>query len=103
MRTATALEPADPIIIYRSVNRDGQTFSLDPLSRNRLRESFGDAVHMRPRVFIAHESKADYEQLNADLVGQVIQLLVGVSEARLEELGGVSLRDPVTDQELDRP
>lgn len=101
MQTAAAQEPLEPIIIYRTVNRDGQTFALHPLSRRRLREGFGDAVHMHPRVFIAHETAADYERLRVALAAQVIVLLTGVSEARLAELGGVCFRDSATDQELE--
>jgi hypothetical protein len=100
MDTATALEASAPIIIYRSVNRDGQTFALDPLSRMRLRETLGDAVHMHPRVFIAHETAADYARVRADLAAQLIPLLTGVSEIRLIEFGGVSFRDPATEAEL---
>lgn len=102
MDTAAAIEPSEPIIIYRSVNRDGQTFAVEPLSLDRLRQSFGSQVHVRPVLFIAHETAADYNQLHGDVVAQVIQLLTGVSEAKLASLGGVSLRDPVTDEELER-
>lgn len=102
METAAALEPSDPIIIYRSVNRDGQTFAIEPLSLERLRRSLGDQVHVRPVVFVAHESPADQDQLDEDVVAQVIRLLTGVAEATLAPLGGVSLRDPITDDELER-
>jgi hypothetical protein len=62
MVAAEALDlELEPIVIYRSVNRDGQTFGLDPLSRRRVREHFGDQVHLHPRVFIAHETAADHE------------------------------------------
>jgi hypothetical protein len=100
MQTAAAQEPLEPIIIYRSVNRNGQTFALDPLSRKRLRGRFGDSVHLYPRVFIAHEALDNHEQLHADLATQVVQLLTGMSESKLADFGGVSFRDPVTDQEL---
>jgi len=102
MDTAAARELSDPIIIYRSVDRDGQTFSLEPLSLDRVRERFGEQVHVRPLVFIAHETSANDNGLAADLIAQVVQLLAGVSEAKLAELGGVSLRDPGTDEELER-
>jgi hypothetical protein len=103
MDTAAALEPSDPIIIYRSVNRDGQTFALEPLSLDRLCQSFGSEAHVHPVVFIAHETAADHDQLHGGIVAQVIRLLTGVSEAMLASFGGVSLRDPVTDEELERP
>jgi hypothetical protein len=102
MQTAAAQEPLEPIIIYRSVNRDGQTFGLDPLSHRRLRAQFGDSVHMHPRVFFAHATPADYEQVRDDLAKHVVVLLTGVLESELAELGGVSFRDPVTDRELER-
>jgi hypothetical protein len=102
MHPAAAAQASEPIIIYRSVNRDGQTFALEPLSMDRLREHFGDAVHVRPRVFIAHETSTHHDQLQGELAGQVIALLTGVSEARLEDIGGVSFRDPATDAELER-
>ncbi len=100
MSTAAAREASEPIIIYRSVNRDGQTFTLDPLSMDRLREYFDDAVHVRSRVFVAHESIGSYESLGASLAAQIVTLLTGVPQARLEPLGGVSFRDPHDDEEL---
>ena len=101
MGTATALEVSAPIIIYRSVTRDGQSFALDALSMDRLREAYGDSIHVHPRVFIAHESVADYQQLQVRLANQVVVLLTGLSEARLDVMGGVSFRDPATDAEID--
>lgn len=91
-----------PIVIFRSVNRDGETYALESRSLKRLREELGTAVHAHPRVFIAHESSADYEAVHGAIVQQVIQLLTGLTEDRLRPLGGVSFRDPVTEQELRR-
>lgn len=92
----------DPIVVFRSVNRDGETYALEPRSLDRLRKELGSAVHARPRVFIAHETRADYEHIHGAIVDQIIQLLTGVSEERLRPLGGVIFRDPVTDQDLPR-
>lgn len=101
MSTAQALDLApEPIVIHRSVNRDGQTFALAPLSRDQIREQFGDQVHLHPRVFIAHETKADYESVREDLVTLIVQLLTGVQPDRQHELGEVSIQDPVTDREV---
>lgn len=103
METAAALDVTDPIVIYRTVDRDGQTFAVEPLSLKRLRETFRDQVRIHPVVFIAHDTAANYEQLHGDVVNQVIQLLTGFSEAKLAEaFGGVSVRDSVTDEELPR-
>lgn len=97
-----AVQAQNPIVIHRSVNRDGETFALEPGALERLRQVFGQTVHPRPRVFIAHEDKADYEHVHGDVAGQVIQLLTGVAEERLRPLGGVTFRDPVTEQDLQR-
>lgn len=91
-----------PIVIYRSVNRDGETYALEPRSLERLRKELGAAVHARPRVFIAHETKADYEHVHGAIAQQIIPLLTGLAEERLSGLGGVTFRDAVTEQELPR-
>ncbi len=89
-----------PIVIYRSVNNAGETFALDPASRERLRAVF-ENVRMHPRVFIAHETNEDFKQVHTDLLRQVVQLLTGVTLERLEEkLGSLSVVDPVTEREL---
>jgi hypothetical protein len=98
-----AAEAAEPLVIHRSVNGDGETFALEPRSLRRLRQVLGPAAHPRPRVFIAHETKADYEHVHGAIAGQVITLLTGVSEERLRgTFGGVTFQDPVTEQELPR-
>lgn len=103
MSTAQALDLAhEPIVIFRSVSGNGQTFALDPSSKARVREFFGHRVHLHPRVSIAHETAADYESMRGDLVPQIIQLLTGVSREQLEQLGEVIFRDPVTDEEVPR-
>jgi len=91
-----------PIVILRSVNRDGETFALEPRSLIRLRQELGAEVHSRPRVFIAHETKADYQHVHGDIAEQVIRLLTGIAEESLSKLGGVTFRDPVTEQDLTR-
>jgi hypothetical protein len=46
----------EPFVIYRGVNRDGETFALDPRAGARLREALGPAAHVRSRLFMAHET-----------------------------------------------
>jgi len=94
------MHPAEPIVIYRTVNREGATFSLKPSSRERLQERYGSAVHFRSRIFIAHETRADYEAVHSALTGQIVALLTGLSEEQLQELGGVTFRDPVTEVDI---
>jgi hypothetical protein len=88
-------------VIYRSVDREGATFALKPSSRERVKARFGDTVHLRSRVFIAHETQADYTDMRGDLGAQVVQLLTGLSKERLEkELESVVFRDPETDTDI---
>jgi hypothetical protein len=91
-----------PIVVFRSVNRDGETYALEPRSLEKLRQELGSAVHARPRVFVAHETRADYEHIHGAIAQQIIQLLTGVTEERLGPLGGVIFRDPVTERDLPR-
>jgi hypothetical protein len=103
MSTAEPVEAeVEPIIIYRSVNRDGATFALDPQSLDRLRAAFGSAVRARDRIFITHETRADYEQVQGAIASQIVMLLTGIGEDRLRSLGGVVFRDPVSERDLPR-
>lgn len=102
MSAQAARELPAPLVIFRSVNRDGETYALEPSSLQRLRHEFGSAVHARPRLFIAHETKADYEHVQGAIAPQIIQLLTGLTEELLVPFGGVTFRDAVTEQELPR-
>lgn len=104
MSSAAAVDqtPA-PIVIYRSVNRDGETYAIEPRSLDVLREAFGAEVHPRPRLFIAHETRSGYEHFHGELAPQIVILLTGLTEDALERVGGVVFRDALTDRDLHRP
>lgn len=89
-----------PIVIYRSVNRDGATFALKPTTREYLQDRLGDAAHFRSRIFIAHETRADYDAVHVSVAPQVVQLLTGMSADRLKQFGELVFRDPVTEAEI---
>ena len=78
----------EPIIIYRDTDRDGATYTLSAESARRIREAF-PGVHIPPRIFIAHETRADYETIHGTMRGQIVLLLTGLSEAQLSRLGPV--------------
>lgn len=103
MSTARSIqEEPGPIVILRSVNRDGETYSLEPRSLDLLRATFGEAVHPRPRLFLAHETRADYEHIHGATAPQVVMLLTGLAEEKLKRVGGVVFRDSVTERDLPR-
>lgn len=102
----TAVQPGTrkqpPIIVYRSTNRNGATYSIERESLARIQKKFGDKVHPRDRLFLTHEDEADYRAVRTAIMGQIIMLLTGLSEERLSSVGSVSFRDPVTEKELPR-
>lgn len=101
MSTVAAHE-APPIIIHRSVNRDGQTFGLDAEAVGQVQQCFPDQVRVHPRVFIAHGTAADMDAVDINLFRQVVMLLTGVSLERLEQrLGTVHMWDSATEQLID--
>lgn len=91
-------EKNPPLVIYASVDRSGTTYSLSERTRHVIREKFGDAVRLHSRIFVSDETSADYEQLRGPMREQVIQLLTGLSESRLKELGVVEFRNPASDE-----
>lgn len=100
MNAVHAATRGAPFVIFRSVNRDGETFALEPRSLERLRAEFGSAVHARPRIFLAHEARPDHERALGSVAPQIILLLTGLSEETLRAVGGFTFRDPVTDRDL---
>ena len=100
--TPPAALAGPPIIVLRSINREGETYALEPRSLERLRRELGGRLRSHPRIFIAHETAADFEHVHGAIVPQIIQLLTGLSEDELNQLGGVSFQDPVTEKELPR-
>ena len=93
-------EADEPLVVYRSSDRTGATYALNLRVRERLRQQYGDAVHLPPRVFIAHETKDDYQRIHGSIRRQIVFLLTGLSEDRLAELGPIEFRDPVTEEEI---
>jgi hypothetical protein len=88
------------VTIFRSTDLDGATYALAPESRAAIQKAF-PGVHLAPRMFVAHETREDFELVHGSMRGQIIQILAGVSEERLHSaLGPVRFCDPVTDREI---
>lgn len=100
---AEASEDPTSVVLYKSVNRAGATFSLSPETQHDLERRFGASLHPAPRVFVAHGTQEDYARRREEpwKVLVLLRLLTGLEEERLSELGKkVEIRDPVTDQPL---
>lgn len=89
----------EKIVVYQSTDREGSTFSLSPDSRNSLQARFGNDVHIAPRIFIAHDTKRDFERIHGDLAKQLLSLLTGLANDVVAKMP-VEFRDPVTEQAL---
>lgn len=89
----------EPIVVYQSTDREGSTFSLSSDARRILRERFGDKIHFAPRIFIAHDTRDDFERLHGSLAKQLVALLTGLSDEYLAQVA-VEFRDPVTERSL---
>lgn len=105
MKVATVptapLDIAEPLIVHRSVDGDGATYALDLRTRRRLKEHFGDAAHLPPRIYIAHETPEDSRRIHASIRERLVLLLTGLTEDALATLGEVQFRDAVTGEPLD--
>ena len=102
-QAAPAHEALGEIVIYRSVNGDGETYALESGSREQLQRLFGDRAHFRSRIFLAHETKADHHAIAGSVAPHVVMLLTGLPEDQITAEGGVVIfQDPVTEQALPR-
>lgn len=86
--------------IDQSTQRDGYTFSLNPRSKQNLRDKEPN-IQPLPRVFIAFDTASDFQRERGDLYEQIAELLTRLSESELrEKFGGYEIVDPVTGQLL---
>jgi hypothetical protein len=97
--TGQAKVEDEAIVVYQSTDREGSTFSLSPAARRALQKRFGDKLHVAPRIFIAHETRNDFERLHGSLVRQLVALLTGLGDEHVAQVA-VEFRDPVTDRAL---
>jgi hypothetical protein len=87
----------ETIVVFQSTDREGSTFSLSPDARGILQQRFGDKIHFAPRIFIAHETRDDFQRLHGSLAKQLVALLTGLSDEYLAQVT-VEFRDPVTNR-----
>ncbi len=83
--------------INQSPQRDGFTFSLDPLSKMELKK-LKPSIRPLPRIFIALNDHADFERDRKELYEHVAQLLTRLSETELGDIGGYEVIDPLTEK-----
>jgi hypothetical protein len=84
-----------PIDILVGRQSDGYTYGLHPNSFKLIRKCF-PSVHPQPSIFMGRDAQTAYEVTNGARYDQIAVLLTGLSPAKLGELGGYRVVDPVT-------
>jgi hypothetical protein len=87
------------IIIHVGSQRDGYIFGLRPRSRVWLEEHYPNQERVSS-VYIGLDKMQDLQQIPESILGQVLHLLTGLSLDELNHIGGFSIYDPSTKQEV---
>ena len=90
---------ATKITVHVGHQRDGYIFGLRPRSRVWLEEQY-PAKERVSSVFIGLDEVHNIRQIPGTILAQVLSLLTGLSVEELNKLGGVSIYDPSTQQEI---
>jgi hypothetical protein len=101
VKTPVCEGPLGPIFIIMTIQSDGWTFSLDPLSHALLRSAFPQALGPT-RIFIDSATWQEFQKMRGDLsvlAEQTIRTLTGLEGEHLRKIGYV-LVDPDESKEL---
>jgi hypothetical protein len=85
----------EPLLMGVALETAGATFSLDPLSLDRIREQYPEARGL-PLVCFGYDNKQEFETRHASLWELAATLLTGLSPEQISRLGGVRLYQPVS-------
>lgn len=88
-----------PIKIHVNSQGDGYVFGLHPLSEIWIAENYPTKARV-PVVFIGSDQRQDDPPLHPSIIEQVLKLLTGLSLDELNQIGGFSLYNPKTQQEM---
>lgn len=89
-----------PLVIHASSQRDGTTYALDLSARRMIQERFGAMSKPSARLFVSHETRDTFEEVAGPMRKQIIVLLTGLAEERLQNLGRVEFRESPTENLL---
>lgn len=92
------VEPSNVVIHFGS-QREGHTFRLHPLTYLSIQEKFPDRERVSS-VFIGFDRRQDIGLTPVSVWVHVATLLTGLSLEELNGLGGFSVVNPVTQQEV---
>jgi uncharacterized protein len=91
----------EPLIIYASKEREGDTYQLHPESQARVQKAY---PHPRafPRIFISRGAGESFAALHSEMLPELIALLTGLRQEELRALGGIEFWDSETEEKLKR-
>src|SRR5258707_162871 len=73
--------------------REGGVYGLHPLSEDRIREKFPDAVIL-PMMMLGYDDTADIDRFQRPHWPQMVRMLTGLTDEQLAQLGPVQIYDP---------
>lgn len=87
------------IVVVFGPQREGHTFRLDPRSLWWIQVQYPER-HRVASVFIGFDERKDIQSIDLSVFEHVVTLLTGLSIAEINEAGGFSVANPVTEQEV---
>lgn len=87
----------NPLIINIGRQSDGCAYELDPRSRFEIKSRF-PGLHAVPSVFVGYDAKTDFEAMHGPMWKQIAAMLTGLTWEQIQELGGLSLYDPMASE-----
>lgn len=83
------------LTIYIGRDMDGFTFRLRPRSLELLKKQFPGLTPL-PQVSIAYDVRSDFESINGPIYHNIQEMLTGLTDEQVDELGGISFVEPTT-------
>lgn len=84
------------IIIYANKQLDGYTCRLDPRSKAAIKSQLPLEPAPVASVFISFDNKSSFEIIHGSVWEHIAELLTGLQEEKLQELGGFVFADAKT-------
>jgi hypothetical protein len=88
----------EAIYIGVSWQGDGGVYGVDPLSEDRIRAAYPEALVIEDGLLLGYDKKRDYNRYHRPYWEQIAKMLTGLNEEQIASLGGVRFYDTAADQ-----
>jgi hypothetical protein len=85
-------EPETGIVIEVGWQYDGGVYGLDPLSEDRIREKYPDAL-INPGILFGYDETEDYNRFHRPYWETLAQIITGLTPEEMATLGEVTIYD----------